>query len=85
MSILFYPPKHGRLPADGRSCLLHVGLYCLLVLAPLFLKVLGVGSISNWSWWWITVPFWGPWLLILPLLLLLGVVSIGRLLLSLLS
>ncbi|MVN77776.1 hypothetical protein GO988_15705 [Hymenobacter sp. HMF4947] len=84
MSIAFYPLKSGQLPFDGRSILLGTGLYCLLVLAPLALKLLGISDISALSWWWITMPFWGPWLLILPLSLALGVVSMGRLLAPLL-
>ena len=23
-------------------------------------KVFGVEPVASWSWWWVTVPFWGP-------------------------
>lgn len=29
-----------------------------------------------WSWWWVTVPFWGPVAVVMGLLVLLGVVAL---------
>lgn len=23
------------------------------------LKLLGITAVANWSWWWVTAPFWG--------------------------
>ena len=43
------------------------------------LKLLGV---IHWSWWWVTLPFWGGWGLLLVLafggVLLLGVAAAIR-------
>lgn len=43
----------------------------LCILAGITLMVLKLGGIIGWSWWWVTIPFWGPFaLLILALLLI---------------
>jgi hypothetical protein len=39
-----------------------VSLIGLTGLAFVILKLTGV---INWSWWWVTLPFWGGWGLIL--------------------
>lgn len=36
----------------------------LLGTAFVVLKLVGV---INWSWWWVTLPFWGPLVLVLVL------------------
>lgn len=43
----------------------------LLGIAFIVLKLLGV---INWSWWWVTLPFYGP--LIMSVILLLFVITI---------
>lgn len=42
--------------------------YAIPLLGVLFvtLKLLGI---IGWSWWWVTLPFWGPWLLFLIVIL----------------
>lgn len=35
-------------------------------------KVAGLGNVANWSWWWVTAPFWGlslTWALIVAVAL----------------
>lgn len=40
----------------------------LLGVAFVVLKLTGF---INWSWWWVTSPFWIPWVLVLAFLLVL--------------
>lgn len=46
-----------------------VGVVGLLGVAFVVLKLCGV---IDWSWWWVTLPFWGPLVLILLLLVVFG-------------
>ena len=34
------------------------------------LKLLEVGAVAGWSWWWVTAPFWAPTALSLSIMLL---------------
>lgn len=43
------------------------GILGLLGIAFVVLKLVGV---INWSWWWVTVPFWGQIIVVLILLLI---------------
>lgn len=36
------------------------GLWTLLFIIMFVMKVLGVGAVATWSWWWVTAPLWGP-------------------------
>ena len=47
-------------PADG------AGVLSLLGIAFVVLKLTGVIS---WSWWWVTLPFWGGFALVLAIFL----------------
>ena len=48
------------------------GVLGLLGIAFVVLKLLGA---INWSWWWVTVPFWGPVVVVLILLLIILLIS----------
>ncbi len=37
----------------------------LFFLLLFVMKVLGIGVVATWSWWWITAPLWGPLVLVL--------------------
>ena len=39
---------------------IRVGLFGLLFLLFLGLKLGEVGVVASWSWWWVTAPLWGP-------------------------
>lgn len=56
-----------------------VGVVGLLGVAFVVLKLCGV---INWSWWWVTAPFWGPVvfviLVILPFWALLNAAARGK-------
>ena len=50
------------------------GVSALGLLGVLFVG-LKLGGIISWSWWWVTVPFWGGLALVLGLSLLAALVS----------
>lgn len=50
-----------------------VGVLGLLGVAFVVLKLLGV---INWSWWWVTLPFWGVGALLVAVMLALGLVAL---------
>ena len=47
-----------------------VGVFGLLGVVFVTLKLLGY---INWSWWWVTLPFWGGFALALVVLALVGI------------
>jgi len=51
-----------------------IGVLGLLGLVFVTLKLCGV---IDWSWWWVTVPFWGGFALLFAILLVVGFVWLG--------
>lgn len=47
-----------------------VGVMGLLGVVFVTLKLTGV---INWSWWWVTAPFWGGFAIVLGALMVFGV------------
>ena len=43
-----------------------IGFFGLLFIA---LMVLKLTNIIDWSWWWITAPLWGPFVLVILILI----------------
>ena len=43
----------------------------LLGVAFVVLKLVGV---INWSWWWVTLPFYGPLILLIIFLIIAGLI-----------
>lgn len=43
----------------------------LLGIAFVVLKLVGV---INWSWWWVTLPFYGPVILLIIILIIVGLI-----------
>ncbi len=41
-----------------------IGLIGVLFVA---LKLLGITEVATWSWWWVTLPFWGGVVFVLVL------------------
>jgi len=35
-----------------------MGIIGVIFMIFLILKLSGVGSVANWSWWWVTSPLW---------------------------
>ena len=44
----------------------------ILTLIFVYCKVTGTGSIATWSWWAVLSPLWGPFLLMVILLVIVG-------------
>jgi hypothetical protein len=62
--------------SDSRSSGSSGGIGILDLLGVVFvtLKLCGV---IDWSWWWVTAPFWGGFVLLLAILLIAGIVWLG--------
>lgn len=39
-----------------------IGPFTALLMIFVTLKLAGL---VGWSWWWVTAPFWGPWILVM--------------------
>lgn len=50
-----------------------IGVLGLLGVAFVVLKLTGF---INWSWWWVTLPFWGGLALVLFILAIVGIVYV---------
>ena len=46
---------------------MKIGILGLLGVIFVVLKIIGVAPIGAWSWWWVTAPFWGGFILWLVL------------------
>ena len=53
-----------------------VGVCGLLGVVFVTLKLLGITAVAEWSWWWVTMPFWGG------LALILGIMAVGMMLIA---
>ncbi len=52
-----------------------VGGICTIVfIVFLVLKLVGIGSVATWSWWWVTSPLWLPFVAIIGFYLVLAIV-----------
>lgn len=56
-----------------------IGVLGLLGVAFVILKLCGV---INWSWWWVTLPFWGALALVLAIALIALIVGLIKVALS---
>lgn len=56
-----------------------IGVLGLLGVVFVTLKLLGITVVAEWSWWWVTAPFWGGIALVLAVMAL---VFVGYLVLS---
>ena len=55
--------------SDSSSSSSGIGVLGLLGVAFVVLKLTGV---IDWSWWWVTLPFWGGFALALIVLVIFG-------------
>lgn len=42
----------------------HLGSYTIALLGVMFVG-LKLQHTIDWSWWWVTCPFWGPFALVI--------------------
>ena len=72
----------GSSPAEGSNILKGInmekqvnykgpGILGLLGVAFVVLKLVGV---IDWSWWWVTLPFYGPVILLIITLIIVGLI-----------
>jgi len=50
-----------------------IGVVGLLGIAFVVLKLIGT---INWSWWWVTAPFWGGAFIVIAIMLILTIIGI---------
>jgi hypothetical protein len=53
-----------------------IGLCGVVFVIFLVLKLMGIGIVATWSWWWVTAPLWVPIVLGLSIALLCCIVLI---------
>ncbi len=49
-----------------------IGFFGLLTLIFITLKLCGV---IHWSWWWVTLPLWGPLMIVVEVLFVLSIIA----------
>ena len=42
------------------------------------LKLVGIGAVATWSWWWVPSPFWIPLAIILTIMLIAGTIAVFK-------
>ena len=47
-----------------------IGLFGVLFILFLALKLTGVEPVAAWSWWWVTAPLWGGFAIAIGLFLI---------------
>lgn len=52
-----------------------IGILGVLGIIFVTLKLLGIGEVAAWSWWWVTAPFWAGIALFLVVFAILAVIS----------
>lgn len=52
-----------------------IGVFGLLGVAFVVLKLCGV---IDWSWWWVTAPFWGGLALVLAIVIVISIAVLFR-------
>ena len=62
--------------ADNNKTTGGMGLGTLLFLIFLVMKLAGIGSVANWSWWWVTAPLWIPFTIVIGLALLVVLIKV---------
>ena len=62
--------------ADNNKTTGGMGLGTLLFLIFLVMKLAGIGSVANWSWWWVTAPLWIPAAIVIGLALLVVLITV---------
>ena len=50
-------------------------IFGILGLIFVTLKLAGIGTVATWSWWLVTLPFYGPIALVLGVFLVVAIVT----------
>jgi hypothetical protein len=62
--------------SDKKTTTSGIGIGTVLFLVFLTLKLAEVGSVANWSWWWVTSPLWIPLVLVIAIAAIVALVAI---------
>lgn len=54
----------------------------LIIMTGVVLMALKLGNVISWSWWWVTIPFWGPFALLLLAAVILVILKVFLILLG---
>ena len=54
----------------------------LIFVTGVALMILKAGKVISWSWWWVTIPFWGPFALLLLAAVILIIIKLFLILLG---
>jgi len=52
-----------------------IGIFGVFGVIFVCCKIFGIEPVVHWSWWWVTLPFWGGFVLMLGVLALIGLLS----------
>jgi len=63
--------SEAQIEVDGGT----IGLFGVTFLILMTLKLAGVASMIGVSWWWVTLPLWGPVLLFISFMLVWATVA----------
>ena len=66
---LYYHRQHMSETNNNSS---GVGLFGIVFVVFLILKLAEIGPVAAWSWWWVTAPLWGGAALVCGVLLCMG-------------
>lgn len=55
-----------------------IGVVGLLGVIFVCAKVFGFEPVANWSWWWVTAPFWGGFALLFLVFFMVLVAAVMR-------
>lgn len=53
-----------------------IGVFGLLGIVFVVLKLFGVTEVATWSWWWVTLPFWGGLAIVAAIMAVIGVIAL---------
>jgi hypothetical protein len=54
--------------AESKASSGGVSILGILGVVFVVMKLAGIGDVANWSWWWVTAPFWGGFVLVLAIM-----------------
>lgn len=64
--------------SDSSNTNSGIGVFGLLGVVFVTLKLIGIDPVASWSWWWVTAPFWGGLALVLSVV---AVIFLGAMIL----
>ncbi len=66
--------QRGNMSQSNQSSSGGIGVLGLLGVVFVTLKLC---KVIDWSWWWMTAPFWGPFLVGIAILAVCGIIMAG--------